>query len=81
MAGRDLYWTDDYDGGGQNRLGAALMLVRDELLLEEDPGAESAWPVGVHKPTYADGASEADTNWQAVVDEVAAYLAANTGRR
>ena len=42
--GRDPYWTDDHVGGGQNRLGAALMLVRDELLREA--GKPSGCPYG-----------------------------------
>eukprot|EP00966_Prymnesium_polylepis_P284574 6574671-Prymnesium_polylepis.1 len=38
-AGRDPYWTDNHHGGGSNRLGAALMCVREELLHEQHPNS------------------------------------------
>ena len=70
-AGRDPYWSDDHAGGGQNRLGAALMLIRDELLAEA--GEPSGWPAAVPRPTWA-GGSDSDAAWQAIVDEVASAL-------
>ena len=90
-AGRDPFWTDDHTGGGQNRLGAALMLVRDELLAED--GQPSGWPQHVPRPAWAaagassvsptdvtdSSASPADVDtaaWQSVVDEVAVFLLA-----
>ena len=73
VAGRDLYWTDDYDGGGQNRLGAALMLVRDELLAEAHRA--TGWPTGVDLPPWL---SDDSSNWQSWVDVVAQDLSAQT---
>ena len=82
VKGRDPYWTDDHSGGGQNRLGAALMLVRDELLRED--GRPSGWPVGVLRPLWVLGADSGDdaaldAPWRAVVDHVAAQLCALDG--
>jgi predicted NAD-dependent protein-ADP-ribosyltransferase YbiA (DUF1768 family) len=82
VVGRDPYWTDDCDGGGQNRLGAALMLVRAELLAE-DGISTHGWPDGVPRPAWVAGAAVAavaeDTDgWQRVVKSVAAQLAART---
>ena len=82
VAGRDLYWSDNHSGGGQNRLGAALMLVRDELLAED--GQPSGWPAHVPRPEWAGaagaaaaGAAAPDTaGWQSLIDEVAALLCA-----
>lgn len=74
LQGRDPYWTDDQVGGGQNRLGAALMLVRDELLRDEDASAPSAWPDGVPRPSWAFGRVDTTAQWQAVIDEAAAAL-------
>ena len=72
-AGRDPYWTDDHAGGGQNRLGGALMLVRDELLAEDRQ--PSGWPAGVPRPSWAGGQGRADdARWQATIDEVAPLL-------
>ena len=68
------------DGGGQNRLGAALMLVRAELLAEN--GAPThGWPEGVPRPAWVAGTAvaavaEATDGWQRVVKRVAAQLAA-----
>mmetsp|Transcript_145375 Transcript_145375/g.264175 ORF Transcript_145375/g.264175 Transcript_145375/m.264175 type:complete len:198 (+) Transcript_145375:3-596(+) len=79
---RDPYWTDNYHGGGENRLGCALMLVRSELLSEErgsDATAAKeilAWPSSVNQPEWAGGKFE--NNWQDVVDEVARYLVQHT---
>ena len=72
--GRDPYWTDDFSGGGQNRLGAALMLVRDELLAEA--GEPSAWPSKVPRPSWAGGTdgADADVRWQRMIDELAPQL-------
>ena len=69
-------------GGGQNRLGAALMLVRAELLAE-DGASSHGWPEGVPRPAWVAGAAVAvvaeDTDgWQRVVKSVAAQLAART---
>ena len=82
VVGRDPYWTDDCDGGGQNRLGAALMLVRAELLAE-DGAPTHGWPEGVPRPAWVAGTAVAavaeDTDgWQRVVKSVAAHLAART---
>ena len=82
VVGRDPYWTDDCDGGGQNRLGAALMLVRAELLAE-DRAPSHGWPEGVPRPAWVAGTAVAavaeDTDgWQRVVKSVAAQLAART---
>jgi predicted NAD-dependent protein-ADP-ribosyltransferase YbiA (DUF1768 family) len=84
LKGRDPYWTDDETGGGQNRLGAALMLVRDELLLEG--GQPSGWPAGVPRPSWGNGGESEQTGprgadaddqvWQQVVDNVAKNLVA-----
>ena len=88
LHGRDPYWTDDRTGGGQNRLGAALMIVRDELLREQ--GGQSAWPVGVPRPAWlrdgggdggGDGGSGGggggdDAAWQSAVDHIATQLCA-----
>ena len=83
VVGRDPYWTDDCAGGGQNRLGAALMLVRAELLTE-DGASTHGWPEGVPRPAWMTGTAVAavteDTGggWQRVVKSVAAQLAART---
>jgi len=69
---RDLVWTDNFSGGGENRLGAALMKVREELL-KEAGWTTDGWPQGVQRPEYLGGV--ADNNWQATVDAVAQYLA------
>lgn len=74
MRDQDLVWTDNYTGGGENRLGAALMKVREELLLETGAIA-LGWPQGVDRPVYLGGAAE--SNWQSTVDVVAQHLAAN----
>ena len=37
VVGRDTFWSDNYDGSGQNRLGRLLMLLRKEL-------APHSWP-------------------------------------
>lgn len=75
VKGRDPYWTDDFSGGGENRLGAALMEVRAEIL--EEAGVEDlGWPGGVQRPPWSGGPE--DSNWQAVVDGVAEFLVAET---
>merc|ERR1712039_1134403 len=76
VANRDLVWTDNYRGGGENRLGACLMLVREEIVAEAT-GQMGGWPEGIHRPPWAGGPDE-DNNWQSVVDCVANYLADNT---
>lgn len=73
--GRDIYWTDDMTGGGENRLGAALMVVRGEILLEEGSDTDG-WPEGVQRPEYENGPS--DSNWQEVTDGVAQQLVAES---
>lgn len=67
-----------FRGGGQNRLGAALMMIREELCREfelRDAAVES-WPEGVARPEWAGGSEcpQSDSSWQATVDEVAHYL-------
>lgn len=69
--GRDLYWTDNHKGGGQNRLGAALMTIRSELLKEE--GSQDDWPANVDRPSWAGGKDTG--NWQEITDLVANELA------
>lgn len=72
IKGRDLVWTDNFTGGGENKLGAALMKVREELLREEGKTTDG-WPKGVERPEYL--GNTASNNWQAVVDTVAQHLA------
>lgn len=82
--GRDPYWTDDCSGGGQNRLGGALMMIRDELLSEDERSTShgmtgsrrSGWPDGIARPAWARGATAgaAEGQWQTQIDEVAAQL-------
>jgi len=84
VKGRDPYWTDDCTGGGQNRLGAALMLVRAELLAEvgnAEVVPNAGWPTGVPRPAWLVGEAvaclEEDTRgWQAAVDVLARQLVA-----
>jgi N-glycosidase YbiA len=42
----DAYWGDGGDGSGQNRLGALLMRLRDELAAAADPSSTVASGTG-----------------------------------
>ncbi|KAL1519467.1 hypothetical protein AB1Y20_022987 [Prymnesium parvum] len=67
-------------GGARNRLGAALMVVREELLLEmEGPNAMTSvtWPLGVPRPHWAGGhggSPDSENRWSVAVTDVVRHF-------